>query len=87
MTLWKEAQSPALKTEEAALLTALPRTMVRGAALKTALRTAGRAKDAQVREIHWEGGADPSRAQQVHAAPPASRGRNCASLHQVWNRP
>ena len=40
MSAWREARSPALKIEEAALLPALPRLGTGGAALKKALEKA-----------------------------------------------
>lgn len=40
MSAWREAHSPALKTEEAALLPALPRLGTGGAALRQALGAA-----------------------------------------------
>ena len=85
MSLWKDAQSPALKTEEAALLTALPRHMAAGgAALKTVLRTGRRMGEMRL-GAPLAAGSEERRSVQTQAAP-ARTNRNRAALHQVWKR-
>ncbi len=86
MSLWKEARSPALKTEEAALLTAMSRPMARGAALKTVLRDARQMENMRVREIQAESGTGESTALPDRNAPPVRARRKRAALSQVWNR-
>ncbi len=82
MSLWKDAQSPALKTEEAALMTALPRHMAQGAALKTVLRAGKRMEEMRLSVPAT--GDQPS----VRTGRPAvaRSGKNRAVLRQVWKR-
>ena len=87
MSLWNEARTPALKTEEAALLTAMSRPMARGAALKTVLRAARQMEGMQVREIQAEKGTGENGALSGRNASPARVRRYRAALSQVWNRP
>ena len=87
MSLWKDARSPALKTEEAALLIAMPRLMARGAALKTVMQTARKMESMQVSEVQAENGPKESRTQPRRTASPARVRRDRAALGQVWNRP
>ena len=87
MSLWKDARSPALKTEEAALLTAMPRPMAGGAALKTVLQAARKMENMQVSEVQTHSGQRESRAQTGRTASFTRVPRNRAALRQVWNRP
>ena len=48
MSVWRESWQPALKTEEAALLPALPRHATGGAALKNALMGSGKTEKIQL---------------------------------------
>ena len=84
MSLWKDAQSPALKTEEAALLTALPRHRAQGAALKTVLRAGQRMGEMQLGAPRAAGSPDQPSAQTRFV--PSRTDRNRAALHQVWKR-
>ena len=84
MSLWKDAQSPALKTEEAALLTALPRHRARGAALKTVLRAGRRTGEMRLGAPLAAGSAEGPSGQTQ--AVPGRTDRNRAALHQVWKR-
>lgn len=85
MSLWKDAQSPALKTEEAALLTALPRHMAAGgAALKTVLRAGRRMGEMRLGAPLAAGSAERPSGQTQ--AVPARTDPNRAALHQVWKR-
>lgn len=84
MSLWKDAQKPALKTEEAALLTALPRHEARRAALKTVLRAGQRMGEMRLGAARAAGSADQPAAQTRSV--PARRDRNRAALYQVWKR-
>ena len=84
MSLWKDAQSPALKTEEAALLTALPRHRAQGAALKTVLRAGQRMGEMRLSAPRAAGSADQPAAKTRTI--PAQTDRNRAALHQVWKR-
>ncbi len=87
MSLWKDARNPALKTEEAALLTAMSRPMARGAALKTVLRAVKPMENMRVREIQAESGTGENTAIPGRNASPVRVRRNRAALSQVWNRP
>lgn len=85
MSLWKDAQSPALKTEEAALLTALPRHMAAGgAALKTVLWAGRRTGEMRLGAPLAAGSAERPSGQTQ--AVPGRTDRNRAALHQVWKR-
>ncbi len=86
MSLWKDARSPALKTEEAALLTALPRHRAQGAALKTVLQAGRRMGERQVAAPRAAGSPDQPAIQTPRAIPASPAGRNRAALHQVWKR-
>lgn len=86
MSLWKDAQSPALKTEEAALLTALPRHRAQGAALKTVLRAGQRMGEMRLGVPRAAGSPDQPAAQTRRALPASQGGRKRAALHQVWKR-
>ena len=85
MSLWKDAQSPALKTEEAALLTALPRHMAAGgAALNTVLRAGRRMGEMRLGASLTAGNAERRSAQMQSV--PIRTDRNRAALYQVWKR-
>lgn len=84
MSLWKDAQSPALKTEEAAMLTALPRYRARGAALKTVWRAGQRMGEMRLGMSRAAGSPDQPAAQTRSV--PSRTDRNRAALHQVWKR-
>ena len=84
MSLWKDAQSPALKTEEAALLTALPRHRAQGAALKTVLWAGQRMGEMRVGASRAAGSTDQPAAQTRSI--PVRTDRNRAALYQVWKR-
>ncbi len=84
MSLWKDAQKTALKTEEAALLTALPRHEARGAALKTVLQAGQRMGEMRLGAARTAGSADQPAVQTLSV--PARRDPNRAALHQVWKR-
>ena len=86
MSLWKDAQSPALKTEEAALLPALPRHMAQGAALQTVLQAGKRMGEMQLSKPRAAGTADQPSVPARQPAAPAKPGRNRAALYQVWKR-
>ena len=86
MSLWKDAQSPALKTEEAALLTALPRHRAQGAALKTVLRAGQRMGEMRLGALRAAGSPDRSVAQTPRAVPVSQNGQKRAALYQVWKR-
>ena len=84
MSLWKDAQSPALKTEEAALLTALPRHKGQGAALTTVLRAGRRMGEMRLGASLTAGNAE-RRSVQMQSVP-IRTDRNRAALYQVWKR-
>ena len=84
MSLWKDARSPALKTEEAALLTALPRHRAQGAALKTVLQAGQRMGEMRLSAPLAAGRPDQPAAQTRSVPFPMNRNR--AALHQVWKR-
>ena len=86
MSLWKDAQSPALKTEEAALMTALPRHMAQGAALKTVLRAGKRMEEMRLSGPVAAGAGDQPTVRAGRPAAPARSGRNRAAQRQVWKR-
>ena len=86
MSLWKDAKSPALKTEEAALLTALPRHNAGGAALKTVWQ-AGRRMGEMRLGAPLTAGSAPQLPAETRGAGPAARSRQSrAALHQVRRR-
>ena len=79
MSLWIDAKSPALKTEEAAMLSALPRHSAQGAALKSVMRAGKRMEGMQLAAPHAIGPADQPAFQ-------TRNGRKRAALYQVWRR-
>ncbi len=83
MSLWKDAKSPALKTEEAALLTAMPRHMAGGAALKSVAAQRGKRFKLSAPKTAVIGEQPPAQAPSI-AFP--RQGRNRAALYQVWKR-
>ncbi|MBR3741474.1 MAG: hypothetical protein IKN04_13655 [Clostridia bacterium] len=86
MSLWKDAQSPALKTEEAALLPALPRHMAQGAALKTVMQAGKRMGEMQLGASRDVRTADQPSVAARNPAVPIQPVRNRAALYQVWKR-
>ncbi len=86
MSLWIDAKSPALKTEEAAMLSALPRHWAQGAALKSVMRAGKRMEGMQLAAPHAIGPADQPAFQSRVAGFPARNGRKRAALYQVWRR-
>ena len=84
MSLWKDAQRPALKTEEAALLTALPRHEARGAALKTVLRAGQRMGEMRLGAPLATGNAGQPAIQTRSV--PTRTDRSRAALYQVWKK-
>ena len=86
MSLWKDAKSPALKTEEAALLTALPRHKAGGAALKTVWQAGQRMGEMRLGVSRAAGSAPQPSAQARVSALPAQQKQSRAALHQVWRR-
>ena len=86
MSLWKDAQSPALKTEEAALLPAMPRYTAGGAALKTVMQAGKRMGEMQLGTLRAARTTDQPSVQAQKSAVPIQTGRNRAALHQVWKR-
>ena len=86
MSLWIDAKSPALKTEEAALLPALPRHRAGGAALNSVRQAGKRMEGMKLRAPDTAGIADRPAAQTQGAAIPAQNGRKRAALYQVWKR-
>lgn len=86
MSLWKDAKSPALKTEEAALLTALPRHTAGGAALKTVWRAGQRMGERRLSAPLTAGSADRSPAETRGTGPLPRFGQSRAALRQVWRR-
>ncbi|MBR4540414.1 MAG: hypothetical protein IKO52_16420 [Clostridia bacterium] len=86
MSLWKDAKSPALKTEEAALLTALPRHKAGGAALKTVWQAGQRIGEMRLSAPRIAGSAARPPAQRGGTGPAARTEQSRAALHQVWRR-
>lgn len=86
MSLWKDAQSPALKTEEAALLPAMPRHRAQGAALKTVLQGGKRIGEMRLGMSRAAGTEEQPSVQAQKSAAPTQTGRNRAALYQVWKR-
>ena len=84
MSLWKDARSPALKTEEAALLTALPRHRAQGAALKSVWQSNRRMGEMRLGAPLAAGNAERFAVQTQSV--PAGMKPNRAALHQVWKR-
>ncbi len=87
MSLWKDAKSPALKTEEAALLPALPRRMAGGAALKSVVSRGGTLRKETRLSLPAAAviGDQPPARPRDSAFPQAGRKR--AALYQVWKKP
>ena len=83
MSAWSETKNQALKTEEAALLPALPRSPFGSAALKWALRGAGeaRVKQVNVAAVQPQGGEN-----RKYASLPLQP-RNRAALRHALRRP
>ena len=86
MSLLKDAKSPALKTEEAALLTALPRHNAGGAALKTVWQAGQRMGEMRLSMPLPAGSAPRPPAQTGETGSAVRPGQNRAALRQVWRR-
>ncbi len=86
MSLWKDAKSPALKTEEAALLTALPRHKAGGAALKTVWQAGQRVGKMRLSAPLTAGSTDQLSAETRENGPIARSKQSRAALHQAWRR-
>lgn len=86
MSLWKDAKSPALKTEEAALLTALPRHKAGGAALKTVWQAGQRMGEMRLSAPLTAGSAAQPPAQTGGTSYVTRPKQSRAALHQVWRR-
>ena len=86
MSLWIDAKSPALKTEEAALLPALPRHRAGGAALNSVWQAGKRMEGMRLSPPDTARIADRPADQTQGSAFPPRDGRNRAALHQVWKR-
>ena len=86
MSLWKDAKSQALKTEEAALLTALPRHKAGGAALKTVWQAGQRMGEMRLSAPLAAGSAPQPLARTRETGSKAGPRQSRAALHQVWRR-
>ena len=86
MRNWDEAKNPALKVEEAAMLPAMPRSMVGGAALKEVMNSAGDMANRRLSELRSTEKVD--RSGQIAVKQNAvRRPGTLGALRQVWNRP
>lgn len=83
MLNWKETKHPALRTEEAALLPAMTRSLDAGEALKTVLRSAEKMKGKNVAEAIP---AAEEKKKALHAAASPARSGPRAALYQVWKK-